>query len=173
MSPEHLRKLPFLLEQAPGRGSCPAARCIVIGLGEDAIPPSEGALPRLLGGQQRLCEVLQVSANDMVLSLMHGHVPDDVVVHRIDDTTKQLIWFAVTEGDKRAVVPIDITPWNIVPGVAIRDCRCVVEKDQHRAARCALVSLRELIEENSHDLREQVVLRAHQHMQRIFDHIRP
>lgn len=171
MPPEHLRNLPFLLEQSPGRERCAAAHCIVIGLGKDV--SSEGGLPRLLVGQQRLCEVLRVSANDMVLSLMHGHFPDDIVIHRIDDETKQLIWFAVTEGDKRAVVPIDITPWNLVPGCAIRDCRCVVETEKHRAARSALVSLRELVEENAHLIQEQEVLQAHSYMQSIFQHIRP
>lgn len=180
--PEHLSKLPFVLDSrvltckdTTGQVcSKPpnASHCVVIGIAGDVPELEPGATAGFstskFDRQARICDTLKLTPSEIIVPLLHGHFPDNLIVHVTSENTKQLIWFACPDTSPKGVIPIDVTNWYVVPGVAIRDCRCVNEQEYFRNARDALGSLRELIEANSHTWPEQEYIRAQGFMQKVF-----
>ena len=188
--PDHLAALPFLLDQGsacrlkkspsqagevPCPGPKPGKYTIVVGVNGDVTSRSQTREQDPdFEKQSYICRALGVCPHRIYHSLLRGYLPDDMIVYkRPADGMDMLLWCATSKAVDRiaTLVVIDVTDWLILPGLLMRDCRCVLEEEKNRYARQSLHSLSNLIEENSDKLCEQDYIHACGHMKRIFKSI--
>lgn len=116
----------------------------------------------------RVCDLLGIPYGRLLAHSILGHVGDEVTVcHPPAAPTGALVWWARDE--HAAVFPIDVTEWQVFPGIAIAMLPWVHAHGQRARARATLAAMSGALDEAAACMPEGVYLDLCSHVKRVHE----